>query len=347
MSARARILIAAAAIAMLALPSVALGDTTPPTTQKVDQLFVQSAHHGTLTPTKKAGSFHLALHRTARQTHSIYCCIATSDHRTVTQERQIPTRGFMNAWTSFGFKADPPGAVLNLLHAAPEADTVALRLTHPKTRNRGRRISYHARLLDTVGSNLQGYASQLDRHLPHSFNSASLYIDQETAPVAGGCTGGSCGTVNGCVIQPYSRCAGFDLSHSDLRNSNLSHADVSYANLSYADLTNANLYYAELENADLSNATMEYVHLTNTILEFADLSNADLSHGFLHADFFSADLSYADVTNADLTDSLFSHANLTGANFRGAFNRSVNDPFYGAILCQTTMPNGTVNNDGC
>jgi uncharacterized protein YjbI with pentapeptide repeats len=346
MSASARILIAAAALVALALPSAALAGA-PPSDQQVDQLFVQSAHHGTLTPTKKAGFFHLALHRTARQTHSIYCCIQTPDHRTVTQERQIPTLGFMHAWADFGFQADPPGAVLSLLHGVPEADTVALRLTHPKTRHRGRRVSYRARLLDEVGSNLQSYASQLDRRVPRRFGVASLYIDQETASVAGGCTGGACGTVNGCVIQPYTRCAGFDLSHTDLRSSNLSHADLSYANASYADLTNASLYYAELENADLSNATLEYVHLSHANLEFANLSHADLSHGLLQADFFSADLSYADLTNADLTDSNFNHADLTGANLRGAYDQSLNDPLNGAILCQTTMPNGSINNDDC
>jgi hypothetical protein len=342
-------LFAAAVAAALGLPSSALAaDTTPPADQPVDQLFVQSAHHGTLTPAKKAGVFHLALHRTARQTQSIYCCVQTPDHRFVTQERQLPTLGFLNSWAAFGFTADPPGAVLDLLHGDPEADTVALRLSHPKIRNRGRRISYHAHLLDTVGNNLVSFASELDRHVPRHFNTASLYIDQETASVAGGCNGGACGAVNGCAIQPYTRCPGFDLSHADLVNSNLSHADLSYANVSYADLSNANLSYAALYNAVLSNATLEYVHLHQANLEFAGLSHADLSHGFLaQADFFSADLSYADITYADLSDSNFHQANLTGANLRGAFNQSVSDPLAGAILCQTTMPNGTINNDDC
>jgi hypothetical protein len=62
-------------------------------------------------------------------------------------------------------------------------------------------------------------------------------------------------------------------------------------------------------------------------------------------------LSRANLSGADLTGVNFTRANLSGAclvdaDFSGAtFTNATN--LYGAIFCNTTMPDGSVNNSGC
>ena len=53
-----------------------------------------------------------------------------------------------------------------------------------------------------------------------------------------------------------------------------------------------------------------------------------------------ASLSYANLSGADLTEANLSRANLFDANLREANVK-------GATFCNTTMPDGTINNSGC
>ena len=90
--------------------------------------------------------------------------------------------------------------------------------------------------------------------------------------------------------------------------------------------------------------------------------NCDLSRAFLvdkdlsEANLTEANLTGADLTNANLTDANLSRANLTEANlmnvnFTGAnLTEAVLDGTYNAkkaTYCNTTMPDGTVNNSNC
>ena len=70
-------------------------------------------------------------------------------------------------------------------------------------------------------------------------------------------------------------------------------------------------YYADLSSADLSGANLEGANLSGAYLEGADLMDADLSGAYL------------------------SNAKLEGADLEGA------------ILCNTTMPDGSVIYSGC
>ena len=81
------------------------------------------------------------------------------------------------------------------------------------------------------------------------------------------------------------------------------------------------LYWANLADANLTGA-----NLAGAFLIGANLNNADLN---------GASLRYANLTDA----------NLTGANLKGAvmWYATMN----GAILCNTTMPDGSENNSGC
>jgi hypothetical protein len=114
------------------------------------------------------------------------------------------------------------------------------------------------------------------------------------------------------VQLPNARLSGADLSGADLSEANLSGADLSWANLAGAKLFKANLTKADLFKADL----------TKTELFWTNLSGADLS--------------WAKLTRADL----FS------VNLSGATNLS-RAALENAKVCQTIMPDGTMNNRDC
>jgi uncharacterized protein YjbI with pentapeptide repeats len=68
----------------------------------------------------------------------------------------------------------------------------------------------------------------------------------------------------------------------------------------------------------------------------ADLVNANLS-GTIGAD---TNFAAANLTNANLNGATFNFVNLFGANLANANLTNV-------AYCETTMPDGTVNNDNC
>ena len=83
--------------------------------------------------------------------------------------------------------------------------------------------------------------------------------------------------------------------------------------------------------ADLSSAKLSGVHLEGINLYAANLSGADLSGSILSG----AGLFRADLSGADLSGALLDEAELTRAIMNGA------------ILCNTTMPGGSVIYSGC
>jgi Pentapeptide repeats (8 copies) len=88
------------------------------------------------------------------------------------------------------------------------------------------------------------------------------------------------------------------------------------AGLAGADLTGAPLTRAEMADADLNGA-----ELSGAVLNYANLSDADLS-------------------DADLSDANLRQANLALATVTGAV-------LSGATFCNTTMPDGSINNSSC
>ena len=81
----------------------------------------------------------------------------------------------------------------------------------------------------------------------------------------------------------------------------------------------------------LGGAVLSRAFLSKAVLSRADLSGADLSGAVL----MEVDLIQANLNEANLTG-----ANLTGANLSYA-------TMNGAILCNTTMPDGSVIYSGC
>ena len=103
---------------------------------------------------------------------------------------------------------------------------------------------------------------------------------------------------------------------------------------------------ALLLGCDLRRAYLNDADLSLAKLEFADLSSANLSGANLRgARLLSAVLISASLEGANLEGANLFGANLGGANLRGA----TLDYTYmnGAILCNTTMPDGSVIYSGC
>lgn len=94
----------------------------------------------------------------------------------------------------------------------------------------------------------------------------------------------------------------------------------------YADLSNM-----DVGGANFTGAQFEWTQLVGTNFDRATLTYAQL---------LAANMTGANLSGADLTSALIVGANLTGANLDGAI-------LTGAQFCNTTMPDGTINNDNC
>jgi len=141
---------------------------------------------------------------------------------------------------------------------------------------------------------------------------------------------------------------GIELIEAKLIETKLIGTDLAGADLAEADLTNADLTQIEqisrtklpLPLSNIANLGMyRYIRSTNLTgadLTWANLTNADLTG----ANLTNADLTEANLTNADLTNANLTLANLTGANLS-------EDNWRKAKFCQTTMPDGTLNNRDC
>ena len=93
------------------------------------------------------------------------------------------------------------------------------------------------------------------------------------------------------------------------------------------NLSNAELSYKRLERANLSGANLHNVNFMRTNLRQADLRYSNLSH----ANLIWANLSGADLRGATLLDAIISES------------RNLDK----AVFCETTMPDGRLNNANC
>jgi uncharacterized protein YjbI with pentapeptide repeats len=173
---------------------------------------------------------------------------------------------------------------------------------------------------------------------------------------------------------------GADLIYADLSGANLSKANISgtilfETNLKGSDLNNADLSHANLKGSDLDNADLSMANLSKANISGVNLSGANLSGAnLIKADLYSAaligaDLREADLTKANLIGASFNNANLKdatliGAKFNGpkvSWNPDIANLYdaetlskialqaglFGAKLCNTTLPDGTVSNRDC
>ena len=162
-------------------------------------------------------------------------------------------------------------------------------------------------------------------------------------------------------LKETNRCWGCKLESADLMEVRLVGAKLNKANLARATLANSDLYRADLSNASLISSNLTEADLTGTDFNQADLTEANLTRAdlteasFLGTILHKANLSSAtlrktsligaDLSNANLSGANLSGANLAGANLLGA--SLVKVYMIGAILCNTTMPDGSVIYSGC
>lgn len=270
---------------LVALPTVAAA-TSKPRMRHVSLLYVVNAGRGTLA-SRPARRFTLTLR--ALEPSGVWF----SD-RPVRRSGAFPSRLLPAGWKGLGFASQPPNAALVYSKgAARPGSTVILSLRHPRSNRGGHAISFIARLINpaTVRSpSLTARAKDAVSSPPRRFAHASLFIDDGTAPVIGG-----------CILQPYTQCEGADLHGADLHGAQLMYANFAGANLNAATLAGANLSFDNLAKARLQIATLAGANLTDASLAFADMPGANLGG--------------ANLTGATLDDALDTGANYGGATF--------------------------------
>jgi uncharacterized protein YjbI with pentapeptide repeats len=188
------------------------------------------------------------------------------------------------------------------------------------------------------------------------------------------------------IQLPNADLRGADLSTADLRSANLSGANLSGANLSgaklrpvsgdtirrkagkdeiisfgikepvwvltsdhgrFTNLSGVNLFEANLANADLLLANLSRANLTGADLTGANMAGANLANADLfETNFSNTSLSTANMTGADMTMAELSGVNLEWANLHKANLADVRN-LDTAKFCNTTMPDGTLNNRDC
>ena len=97
-----------------------------------------------------------------------------------------------------------------------------------------------------------------------------------------------------------------------------------------------------LDTGECAGCDLRKANLTGANLIGADLSGTDLRDAYLKGAFLSG----ANLEGADLSGAFLMDANLSGANLNGAA-LSYTTYMLGAILCNTTIPDGSIIYSGC
>ncbi len=266
--------------------------------QEIGLLFAPTAGRGTMEPIAGTSRFELTLNDVNAQ-------VVWFSDRPARQSGHIPIAEFVESWKGYGFVEDPPNAALSVLGADDSQDTVVVELGSPDFDEQDNTVRFSVEVLDDATGNLSHLASDVDPSVEASFGPASLFIDDATGTV-----------INGCTIQPHTKCFFVNMNESKLHG-----ADLSYANLRFSDL----------EGADLSNANLSSADLRSTALKGANLSNASMSD----ANAEGANLKGANMNGADLSRADFLWASVQGSTA------------HGAIVCYTKEPDGELMMRDC
>ena len=127
-----------------------------------------------------------------------------------------------------------------------------------------------------------------------------------------------------------------ELFSASMINANLFEGSFAGANLFAGTFTSANAFASGLQAANLYAAKFDQANLYESDLREANLFKTDLRD----ANLYRADLTGANLFGADLAG-----ANLFGANLEGAnvVKANVDE----ALLCNTTMPDGSISDRDC
>jgi uncharacterized protein YjbI with pentapeptide repeats len=166
--------------------------------------------------------------------------------------------------------------------------------------------------------------------------------------------GAAARTIEGCEIKPRTVCfsarlRAVKIENEDMHDSVLSHALLFSTYLNGTNLSGSFLYEAELHQAHLDDTNLSHTNLINADFREANGDRVNLWGADLRGAYFEdTNLFYYDLRDADLRDAIingiFYRSDLEGADLRGAH---LVDALDEAILCHTTMPDGSVDNSGC
>ncbi len=147
------------------------------------------------------------------------------------------------------------------------------------------------------------------------------------------------------------------LEGANLKNSNLSESFFECAVLTQATLEGCHFNGARLDKATLVKVKAKGVVFNQARLVDAEIWNADLRNANLgFAEMQGASFKNADLTNATLEVSKLREADFEGAILKGArFNKAnllgaknlTKGQLSQALLCKTTLPDGTISNRDC
>jgi hypothetical protein len=98
---------------------------------------------------------------------------------------RLRTAGFLGGWAQLGFRADPPNAAL-VVEAGGRTHTMAVELKLRRYEADRHLARFDVRALGSLGGGLRHLNGALERQLPGSFSSPSLFIDNSEYVV--GCT---------------------------------------------------------------------------------------------------------------------------------------------------------------
>lgn len=283
-----------------------------PKEQKVSLLYVLSAKGATLVP-ESASTTRYRL-TVKRPQHDV---VWFSD-RPERKSGAFPVGSLAGHWAGFGFGSDPPNVAIDYLDSLGRNRTVLVELTDPRLWKG--RLSFAARLLKPTAvtdPDLASHADAADATPPRRMRDVALFVDDTKARV-----------IDGCVLQPFTVCPGTPFGEAELDGADLSGAELSGSSMR-----------GEIEHVDFSGANLSQT-------AFAGVYEDDNFEG-------------ANLDAAYLDESLFSNVNMIGANFDHAFvykatfgNSNLREAQRFELLqevtfCNTTMPDGSINNIGC
>lgn len=98
---------------------------------------------------------------------------------------RLATKGFFGGWGRLGFRADPPNAAL-VVKAGGRSHTMAVELKLRRYEADRRLARFDVRALGSLGGGLRHLNRALERRLPRTFSSPSLFIDN--SGYEAGCT---------------------------------------------------------------------------------------------------------------------------------------------------------------
>ncbi len=345
--------------------------------QQVPIIFVFHTTQGTISPS--ASSQYTITMQGVPLTSLSY---GGSSALSLLQANVLPTPAVIANWKSYRFRTSPQPPNGALVMSTPSSSTNSVAITVDNIAyDQATQVLTIVGPLIGAGSNVTNLPTGFGNANFYVDSSNGLTIDGCQIEPGTQCAGagGPNGQGDTTFINQnlaYAELAGSNFSAANLTDANLANANLNNAKLGNAILTGANmtninlsganLASANLNNAILADATLFVGEANNALFRGANLTGANLSAAnFAGADFTGADLSgtigdstnfvnanftNANLTNANLSSSDLNGANLTNANLTNANlsqSGTQNLILNGAFLCNTTMPDGSLQNPGC